>query len=311
MGTGPFAVPSLNALRQADYEIPLVVTRPTVNVKSRKQATVSPVRQWANEIGIEVFDPDSINDVDAVSRVASFHADLLFVCDYGQILKPAALATTRLGGINLHGSLLPAYRGAAPVQRSLLSGDRVTGVSVIHMTPKLDGGPILSTREIDILDSDTSASLEERLSIIGKDATMEAVNLLACWDGQSEIGVKQDPAAVTKAPRLSKAEGLIDWNADARSVDCHIRGMQPWPNAFVFFDLKSKTEPLRVAVKSAVVGEAVPSGVEPGTIQKDMGLKIAATDRWIELVRIQPAGKREMNATEFLRGHGSSLIGCR
>ena len=202
MGTGPFAVPSFEALRRSGHDIALVITRPSQNVKSRKGPPPAPVRDWAESNGFELFAPDSINEVDAVDLVAQKSADLLMVCDYGQILKPAALETASLGGINLHGSLLPKYRGAAPVQCALLNGERVTGVSVIHMTPRLDGGPVVSFRETEIMDEETAGELEERLALIGVDATLEAVELLACWDRDTEIGVMQDATAITKAPRL-------------------------------------------------------------------------------------------------------------
>ena len=126
----------------------------------------------------------------------------MVVCDYGQILKPSVTRSDRLGGINLHGSLLPAYRGAAPVQRALLSGDTVTGVSVIHMTPRLDGGPIITTRETEIRDDETAGKLEERLSEIGVAATLEAIEKLVAWDGESEMGVSQDASRVSQKHRV-------------------------------------------------------------------------------------------------------------
>ena len=198
MGTGPFAVPAFEALRAAGHEIALVVTKRQPPVKSRKGPPPSPVRSWAEDHGLEVFDPDSINDEAAVNRIRGVAASLLVVCDYGQILKPAALESATLGGINLHGSLLPKYRGAAPVQWSLLSGDEVTGVSVIHMTPRLDGGPIVTTRQTAIDDKETAGELEARLAIIGAEATLEAIDRLGQWDGESVIGAVQDSTKVTR-----------------------------------------------------------------------------------------------------------------
>ncbi|TWT76413.1 Methionyl-tRNA formyltransferase [Planctomycetes bacterium CA13] len=303
MGTGPFAVPSFEALRLAGHSIPLVVTRPQPPVKSRKKAPDSPVRVWANEHQLDLDDPDSINDEPAVERMKLLAADLLVVCDYGQILKPAALGAASLGGINLHGSLLPAYRGAAPVQRALLSGDSVTGVSVIHMTPKLDGGPIIATRQTRIQDHETAGELEERLSTLGIDATLEAVDRLIAWDGHSDLGQRQDPANVTRAARLSKAEGEILWDQPARMIDCHVRGMQPWPIAYTFVSVQSKKELVRVAIKEVRIGDEVPPGTKPGTIVVEGGFKFASRDRFVEIIKLQPSGKREMAAQEFLRGH--------
>ncbi len=313
MGTGPFAVPAFDALLNAGHQVVLVVTRPRPLVHSRKGPPPSPVRTWAVENGLTIFDPPSINDSDAVQRISKLGADLLVVCDYGQILKPAALAAAPYGGINLHGSLLPAYRGAAPVQRALLSGDRLTGVTVIHMTPKLDGGPILCVRETEIGDQETAGDLEERLSNIGIDAVLESVERLSAWDRKSAIGKMQDPSKVSRAPRLSKAEGEIDWSRTPREIDCHVRGMQPWPIAFTFLALDESKPAIRLAIKQ-VSRSDVPSGsANPGQIVAGDGLLVATGQGVIEINTLQPAGKREMDAHEFLRGHqipsGTAFVG--
>jgi methionyl-tRNA formyltransferase len=303
MGTGPFAVPAFEALRATGHEIALVVTKPQPPVKSRKGPPPSPVRSWAEDHGLEIFDPDSINDEAAVKRIRSVAASLLVVCDYGQILKPAALESATLGGINLHGSLLPKYRGAAPVQWSLLSGDQVTGVSVIHMTPRLDGGPIVITRETTIDDKETAGELEDRLAIIGAEATLEAIDRLGQWDGESVIGAVQDATKVSKAPRLKKSDAEIDWGRTAREIDCHVRGMQPWPIAFTHFPLGEDKPPIRLAIKEIEILDQLAGDHYPGEILVDDGFRIATADRIIEIKRLQPAGKREMTGVDFLRGH--------
>ena len=303
MGTGPFAVPSFEAVRAAGHSIALVVTRPQPPVKSRTGPPPSPVRSWAMKHGFPLFDPDSINDPESVERLVGLAPDLLVVCDYGQILKPAALESARLGGINLHGSLLPKYRGAAPVQWSMLRGDTVTGVSVIHMTPRLDGGPVLAIRQTPIRDNETAGELEERLSLIGVGATIEAVNMLASWDQASQLGTKQDTDRATKAPRLKKSDGQIDWNRTAREIDCHVRGMQPWPVAFTQLAISEGKPPLRLAIKQISILESNVSDYRPGEIIGGDGFQIATADKLICVERLQPAGKQEMSGIEFLRGH--------
>ncbi|TWT98456.1 methionyl-tRNA formyltransferase [Stieleria varia] len=303
MGTGPFAVPSFDALRAAGHEIALVVTKPEPQVRSRKGPPPAPVRQWATENDLPVFDPVSINESDAISHITSLRADLLVVCDYGHILVSGALAAAPLGGINLHGSLLPAYRGAAPVQRALLSGDRVTGVTVIHMTPKLDGGPILASVETPIRDDETAGELETRLSELGVAITLRSVEMLAQWDRQSEIGEPQDPAKVSKAPRLNKAEANIDWTRTAREIDCLVRGMQPWPVAFTHVATHPDKPPVRLAILEVEAVEADTSGLQPGQILGDGNFSVAVGDGAIAVKRLCPAGKREMGGEEFLRGH--------
>lgn len=303
MGTGPFAVPSFDALRLQGHDIAAVVTKPAPTVKSRKGAPPAPVRTWGEAHALPILDPLSINDAEAVEQVAALAADLLVVCDYGHILRPAALETAKLGGINLHGSLLPKYRGAAPVQRALLSGDPVTGVSVIHMTPRLDGGPILCTRQTEIATDETAGELEERLSMIGVEATLEAVAMLSTWDQVSSIGEMQNPDQVTKAPRLQKAEGEIDWSRDVASIDCHVRGMQPWPIAYTHLSIRENKPPVRLAIKALRMTSQASGGHQPGEVVEGDGLLVACGDRVVEILRLQPAGKREMSGVEFLRGH--------
>lgn len=310
LGTGPFAVPAFEAIRQAGHAVVAVVTRPLPEVRSRKGPPDTPVRDWAVAAGLSWFDPPTVNSAEGVALLHGFEPELLVVCDYGEILCPEALATATLGGINLHGSLLPAYRGAAPVQRALLSGDRVTGVSVIHMTPKLDGGPILATRETEIRDSETAGELETRLATLGVPAVAESVDALRHWDRESPIGRPQDPARVSRAPRLHKREGEIDWTRTTRQVDCHIRGMQPWPGAFTFVRTDSGKPPLRVAIKRA---EPEPTGSDSDTVPGQQvgdagqvsgaGLSVATADGAIRIVSLQPAGRKEMTGAEFLRGH--------
>lgn len=303
MGTGPFAVPSFEALRAAGHEIPLVVTRPMPPVKSRKGAPPAPVRDWANEHGLPLIDPDSINDELSVAKVADVSPSLLVVCDYGQILKTPALEAARLGGINLHGSLLPKYRGAAPVQWALLSGDAVSGISVIHMTPRLDGGPVIVKRETPIRGDETAGQLEERLSRLGVSATLEAVELLGAWDGETSLGEIQDSEHVTKAPRLKKSDAEIDWGRTALEIDCHVRGMQPWPIAFTHFQPLGKKQPIRLAIRELSITDRSSGEFSPGEIVSDAGFFVATGDVLVEVKRLQPAGKREMTGGEFLRGH--------
>jgi methionyl-tRNA formyltransferase len=303
MGTGPFAVPAFDALRRAGHSIVLVVTRPQWTSKSRKLSPPSPVRAWAEAHQLAIVDPESINDATAVQRLDDVAADLLVVCDYGQILQPAALASARLGGINLHGSLLPKYRGAAPVQRALLGGEAITGVSVIHMTPRLDAGPVLAMRQTSIGDRETAGELEQRLAELGVAATIEAVELLAGWDGHSPIGQLQDPAQVSKAPRLDKSEGQIDWARTARQIDCHVRGMQPWPIAFTHCPPGRDKPPLRLAIKQIRQLDRPADDHRPGEIVAGDGLLVATADRIVQIELLQPAGKRDMTGEEFLRGH--------
>ena len=304
MGNGPFAVPAFEAIHQTgDHEILAVWTRPVRTGKSRGGPPTSPVRDWAESRRLPNDAPESVNDVAAAGRLAAMGADLLVVCDFGQILSSETLATTRLGGINLHGSLLPKYRGAAPVQWAVLNGDAETGVSVLHMTPRLDGGPVLTDASTAIGRGETAGELEQRLSVLGVEPTLRAIGMLDRWDRQSPIGRNQDSGAVTKAPRLAKSDGEIDWGRDAAEIDHHVCGMQPWPGAFTFFKPKPDKPPIRLVIRRVEPTDD-PVGEECcGVWDLADGLRIAAADRWVKVLEMQPAGKKPMSGEAFMRGH--------
>lgn len=311
MGTGPFAVPTFEYLLREGHDIPLLVTRPPVPSKG-KEPPINPMRVVAESHGLAVFDPINVNAADAVSRLQSIEADLLVVCDYGQILAPAVLETARCGGINLHGSLLPKYRGAAPVQWCVFNGDTVSGVSVIHMTPRLDGGPIVVQRSIPVDPNETAGELEQRLSELGVGAVHDALALLMTWDGHSCLGEIQDSSQVTKAPRLAKSQGQMDWTKPAVQIRNQIRAFQPWPGSFALWQ-RSTEQPLRLIILAAeIVPEAEAAEIRNEIANPQPGEIVRAdkTRLWIQtgagilgLTRVQPAGKRIMDIAEFLRGY--------
>lgn len=313
MGTGPFAVPAFDALMDAGHQCLLVFTRPEKSGHKNKPPEKSPVRCWAEGRSLDVVAPESVNSDETIDILTRLSPDLLVVCDYGQILKRNVLALARLGGINLHGSLLPAHRGAAPVQWAVLNGDAESGVSVIHMTPKLDAGPIIAIRKTEIGPKETSGQLEERLALLGVEATLESVELLSGSanqgpDGELDLhGIPQDDSKASRAPRLSKADGRIDWSRTARQIDCHVRGMQPWPGAFTEAPSGGKGAPIRLAildVQQLQEEDAEPiADAPPGTTKLlDEKLLVACGDGWLEVRSLKPAGKREMTAAEWLRG---------
>lgn len=305
MGTGPFAVPTFRALCQSPHDVCLLVTRPPV-VSRGRTAPPAPMRVAGEEIGIEIFDPVDINDSRSIERLKEFDADLLVVCDYGQILSDETLESARLGGINLHGSLLPRYRGAAPVQWSVYNGDSVTGVSVIHMTARLDGGPVIGVVSEEIGENDTAETLEKRLSELGVPAVLESIAKLEQWDGESKLGIQQDPAEATKAPRLKKAMGAIDWGRSAVEIRNQIRAFQPWPGCFTSFERSPGKEQRAIIAWVEVVPNAdAKVGSVPGTtisVAKDH-LWIQTGDGVLSVTQIQPVGKRVLAIDEFLRGY--------
>ncbi|QDU95860.1 methionyl-tRNA formyltransferase [Lignipirellula cremea] len=302
MGAGPFAVPMFEALLDSPHEVAALVTRPQRQVRTRGDAPVNPMRQAALRYNLAVFDPENANSPETLSVLQELAPDLLVVCDFGQILKSATLASAPLGGINLHGSLLPRHRGASPVQAALYEGDAETGVSVIHMTPRLDGGPCLVVRRTAILPGETAEELEPRLSQLGVEPVLTAIDMLAAWDRESPIGEVQDPALATRAPRLAKTDGEVDWSRSALAISHQIRAFKPWPKTYTHL-LPDGAAPVRILLDEVEV-LSQPASAEPGRVvsAQDGSLLVATGDGLLSLRSVQPAGKRVMPVEEFLRG---------
>jgi methionyl-tRNA formyltransferase len=305
LGTGPFAVPTFKYLLASAHEVPALITRPPRSTRS-KSAPAGPMQAVAEEHGLPVFMPESINSLEGREAIARWNAELLVVCDYGQILSAETLALTPRGGINLHGSLLPKYRGAAPVNWAVWNGDAETGVTVIHMTPRLDGGPMIAVRRTPIGPEETTPELEVRLSDLGVDAVREAIDLLAANPPEAVLGERQDQSLATKAPRLAKTDGDVAWSRTARQIFNQVRALKPWPGTYTNL-LREGQPPVRLILdkvsdisnpdKSATYGA-------PGTVifaGRD-NLHVATGDGQLSLDIVQPAGKRAMAVGEWLRG---------
>ena len=309
LGTGPFAVPTFAALLDAGHDVPALVTRPTPPAKGREKVPLNPMRDLAESRGIPVLAPESINSPEARQLLSELKPELLVVCDYGQILSRETLAVAPLGGINLHGSLLPKYRGAAPVHWAILNGDRETGITVIHMTSRLDGGPILAVRKTAIGSEETTPQLENRLAKLGVEAVLESIARLQHWDGVSPLGMPQDPKLATKAPRLSKQDGAVDWVKSAEQIRNQVRALLPWPGTYTHW-LRRPGDAMRLILIQVREVEAQvpiePGKVVPGEVLVSDGrqLIVATREGALSLERLQPAGKRMMDASEFLRGYG-------
>ncbi len=301
MGTGPFAVPTFRVLLQTHHEVVALVTRPTRPRRGKQPAPVTPMRDVANEHGVPVFDPEDINAEPSFELLADLDADLLVVCDYGQILSVAALAAARLGGINLHASLLPKYRGAAPINWALYHGETETGVTVIHMTPQVDAGPCIAQGRTLIDPDETAQQLEERLAEVGAWLTVRAIDSLETGHLQA---LPQDPALASRAPRLKKSHGQLDWSRPAVAIKNHVRAMIPWPGTYTHW-LREGGKPLRLIVNWVEVADRDDQQADPGEIVQadDNGLVVAAGQGSVALESVQPAGKRALSVAEFLNGY--------
>jgi len=292
MGTPEFAVPSLAELIANGYNVVRVYTQPPRPAGRGKKLRKSPVHQFAEIMGLPVETPESFRKPKIIDALEELNADVACVVAYGQILPQRALDAPVYGCLNLHASLLPRWRGAAPVQRAIMAGDAETGVQIMQMAKGLDTGDILLSETAAIKDTDTSAGLTDRLSRTG--ASMWP-RVLGALERESLSPVPQSGDA-TYAHKIDKAEARIDWNETARKLDCHIRGLSPFPGAWCEIDGK------RVKVHLCEYVEIDDThGHPPGTALDDNLLIACALDA-IRLITVQPAGKSKMTADEFLRG---------
>lgn len=311
MGTGPFAVPMLQAVVAAGFTVVAVVTRPD-RVAAGRRPPRNPVREAATAAGLRVLAPERVNEPGVVASIAALRPDLLVVCDYGQILAPGLLAVAPLGGINLHGSLLPRHRGASPVQWTILAGDARAGVSVIRMTSALDAGDIVVERSTPVGPHETAAELEPRLAALGAPAVVEAIERLreaATAGTLDRVGTPQDESRATRAPRLAKADGLVDWSQPAARIERLRRALEPWPRAATFLTRSDGTRQ-RLVIEDCAVADPGAAAVDPGVVlTADDGRLIVAcgpTDAGaptaLEILRLVPEGRRGISSAEFLRG---------
>lgn len=288
MGTPDFAVPSLAELVSSGHEIVAVYSQPPKPRGRGQQLQPSPVHAFAEGLGLEVRTPASMKDPEAIAAFEALDLDAAVVVAYGQILPPAVLDAPRLGCFNVHASLLPRWRGAAPIQRAIMAGDRVTGVQVMRMTAGLDEGDVLLSEATPITADDTAASLSERLSRLGAGLLPRALG--AVWRG----AVVETPQSgePTYARKIRPAEARIDWTRPAAEIDCHIRGLSPFPGAwFEIEGVRCKALMSRLAEGSGTPGEAL-----------DVQLKIACGDGAVQLLTVQREGKGRQSAEEFVRG---------
>jgi len=300
-GTPEFAVPPLEALRAAGHDLVAVYTQPDRPAGRGQALTQSPVKRRALEFGLAVEQPATLRTPDAVERLRTLDADLMVVVAYGLILPQAVLDVPRLGCWNIHASLLPRWRGAAPIQRAVQAGDAVTGVTIMQMEAGLDTGPMLLARETPIGARELAGELHDRLSRLGAEAIVAAVDE---WQAGRITPTAQPAAGVTYAAKLSKAEARIDWSQPAVVIDRLVRAFNPWPVAETIWDGRQ----LRVW-QSEPEPSSVPAA--PGTVLESSGgrIVVATGDGALRLLHVQAAGRRAMSAAEFL--NANSLAGAR
>ena len=296
-GTPAFAVPTLDALLSSAHPVVGVVTQPDRPRGRGQQVSDSPVKARALGAGVPILQPTRLKEPEFLDAFRAWNADLAVVAAYGRLLPQVLLDLPKLGMLNVHASLLPAWRGAAPIQRAVLAGDAVSGVTIMRVVLALDAGAMLARVELPIEPDDTAGSLEQRLAVSGALLLREVVDRLAREEPVHEV--PQDDALATHAPKIEKQEGLIDWSRPAAALDNHVRGMQPWPGAFTFVDGH------RLVVREAMVDERQAGDVEPGGLVAADGEAIVLAcgeGTTLRVMRVQPEGKRVMTAREWLLG---------
>jgi len=295
MGTPEFAVPSLEGLIESGHEIVAVITQPDRPKGRKKTLTPTPVKEAALRHGLEVHQPERLRTSDTVGVIAELAPDLIVTAAYGQILPKSVLDIPRLGCINVHGSLLPRYRGGAPIQRAIINGESETGVTIMYMAEGLDTGDMISKVRIPIESEDTAGSIFAKLSEVGAALLLETVPALEAGTVQAVV---QDEAEATYAPNLTRADERIAWSRSARELYNQVRGLSPMAGAFTL--LEGDTFKVWGCMPEAYAG----TGSAPGTVLEasDNGILVQTGQEALRLTIIQPAGKKAMPAAEWLKG---------
>ncbi|MFC5532345.1 methionyl-tRNA formyltransferase [Cohnella yongneupensis] len=302
MGTPQFAVPSLALLLEQGYEIAAVVTQPDRPVGRKRELTPPPVKAYALERGLEVLQPEKLRSPEGVAAVAAIAPDLIVTAAYGQILPKSVLDLPKFGCLNVHGSLLPKYRGGAPIQRSIINGETVTGVTLMYMAEGLDTGDMIARVEVPIGDDDTSGTMFEKLSDAGS-------RLLGEWLPRIVAGeaprVPQNHDESTYAPNLSREDERLDWNATSRELFNRVRGLNPMAGGFTTLD-GEVFKVWRCEVPGADDQSLKPAwaAMAPGSILETdaRGIRVRTGDGSLVLAEVQPAGKKALSAAEYARG---------
>ena len=295
-GTPEFAAVILDALAGSGHSIEAVLTRPDARAGRGRRVAESAVKQRAAATGIEVLQFRTMSTPEAVGTLAALDLDVLVVAAYGLLLPAPVLAVPRLGCINVHASLLPRWRGAAPVHHAILAGDRETGVSIMRMDAGLDTGPVLAARACPIAARDTTGSLTPRLAELGAALLLDTLIALEAGDAEAR---PQDEARATSAPRIVKSRAAIDWTLSAAGIERAVRAFDPWPVAYTYL-AGEDTPAFRLWRVELADGDPAQA---PGTVLRcdEAGLVVAASPGAVGIREVQPPGGRRMSAAEFVR----------
>lgn len=306
MGTPEFAVPSLKSLAESKHNVVTVITQTDKPKGRKRQLCAPPVKSVALGLGIQVIQPENVNDDAVVKELEEIGPDIIVVVAYGQKISSKILNLPRHKCINVHASLLPKYRGAAPINWAIINGEEEAGITTIVLQEKMDAGEMILQNSTKINHDETTGDLGKRLSILGAETLIDSL-------GQIETGVAkytdQDEKLVSYAPKLKKENGLINWDQSAKDIHNFVRGMSPWPTAYtnlVRNDSKERFMILKTEIEESSNSETIE---KPGTVTdiSNSGIKIAAKNGYVWIKEVKPEGKKSMSAVDFSRGHGFTV----
>jgi len=294
MGTPEFATPSLEKIFRSKYELIGVITQPDKLAGRSYKLTPPKVKELANKLNINVWQPTSLRDKESLDLIKKLTPDLVVVVAFGQILSKEFLQIPKIGSINLHASLLPKYRGASPIHYAIIQGESKTGVTIAWIDKMLDAGDIILQQEVDIQPDDTTGTLSQKLSLIGAELLLKAIELIN--EGKAPR-IKQDISQVTYAPKLNKKDGLINWQRSNIEIYNLVRGLNPFPGAYTYY----KNQMLKIWTTEIIEEEGSPGKVMK--IFKDKGPVIGTAKGCILIRELQPANKKKLSGAEFINGY--------
>ena len=298
-GTPEFAVPALKSIAASDHDLVCVITQPDRKSGRGRKIVESPVKMTATALNVQILQPEKINNEPSLNQIKALELDLMVVAAYGQIFSQTLLDLPRHGCINIHASLLPRWRGAAPIQNAILAGDKETGVSIMQMCKAMDAGDVWLQQSTPIKSMDTAQSLHDRLAQIGGDIILSAINKV---EEQSERPIKQLQNSITYCSKLQKSDGLINWNEDNQLIQRKIRAFFPWPGTYTMFAGR------RISIIEASLVDSSALNKRPGTIYNvdKTGIYVAAGNGCIRLETLIPEGGKKVSAADF--SHSNKVL---
>ena len=301
-GSGEFGIPCLEAINASEHNLVRIFTQPPHPAGRGRKPKPTPVASWAEENKVSFQSAEDINSPDMLEKIANCKPDLLVVIAFGQKISDELIKLPSKAAINVHASLLPKYRGAAPINWAIINGETETGVSIITLASKMDAGDILAQAKTSVYPADTAQSLRGRLAKLAGPILVETIDKI---QADTVVYKKQDDSLATKAPKLKKTDGFIDFNASAESINNRIRGLWPWPGAQTLYISKKTQKSCRVIIVEA---EPIPSAttktVTPGTI--DDNLNVICSEGTLKIIRLKPAGSAAMDCKAFANGRATA-----